>query len=199
MTEALFETKAGEPPRRVGRNMDIPPTPACKIYTDGGCHPNGSPNAVAGWAFTILEDGIVEYGHGCYKQVDEKACSNNKAEITAAIMALEKAAELGYGSAVVYSDSEYLIKSMMVWRHTRKKNKVIKNAKIFKYLEDLVDTKFHNVEFIWVKGHSTNEFNNLVDAYAGHGMFLEDKSGEFLFGEIKPMTAKYCGVLSIVL
>lgn len=194
MTEALF----GEKPNPPGLNMNIPSTPACTIYTDGGCHPNGSPLAVAGWAFTILEDGIVEYGQGCYTQDNEKA-SNNKAEITAAIMALEKAAELGYNTVLLYSDSEYLIKSMMIWRFSRKKNKEIKNAKIFKYLEDLVDTKFHKVQFTWVKGHSTNEFNNLVDTYASHGMALEDKSGEFLFGEIKPMTAKYCGVLSIVL
>lgn len=170
MTTPLF----GSPKKRPSISAELE-TPTCSIYTDGGAEYNGSPRCIAGWAFMIVEENLVHYGHGCKTQRGEPL-SNNKAEISGALYALQEALRLGYRSATVYTDSQYLVNTMMQWRHTRKPGKAIKNDLLFKELCDLVDNKFGNVLFQWVKGHSTNEYNNLVDKFATLG--VQNKTSE---------------------
>ena len=48
------------------------------------------------------------------------------------------------------------------WKTSGKKP--VKNQKLWKKLDELV--KFHDVKWEWIKGHSTNIYNNLVDELA---------------------------------
>jgi ribonuclease HI len=73
------------------------------IHTDGAARGNPGPAACA---FVIERPGQPPYEYG------EKlgAATNNVAEYTALLMALEKASELGLRSVAVYSDSELMVK-----------------------------------------------------------------------------------------
>ena len=75
---------------------------AFDIYTDGSCSGNPGPG---GWAAVIEHDGEKSRLSG-----GERSTTNNRMEIMAAIKGLE-AAPPG-ATAVIHSDSEYLVKTM---------------------------------------------------------------------------------------
>ena len=75
---------------------------AFDIYTDGSCSGNPGPG---GWAAVIEHDGEKTRLSG-----GERSTTNNRMEIMAAIKGLE-AAPPG-ATAVIHSDSEYLVKTM---------------------------------------------------------------------------------------
>src|SRR5437016_4230255 len=75
------------------------------IYTDGAARGNPGP---AAWAYIITQDGapnIVEAEH-------LGSTTNNIAEYTALVRALERATELGAKRLRIRSDSELLVKQM---------------------------------------------------------------------------------------
>lgn len=81
-------------------------TPLLKIHTDGASR--GNPGAAA-FAYTISREG--------HDDVEEADClgrmTNNQAEYTALVRALEHALELGEGYRVeVFSDSELMVKQV---------------------------------------------------------------------------------------
>src|SRR5262249_39753920 len=79
---------------------------ALTIYTDGASR--GNPGAAA-YAYVIQRDGLPAIEEaGCLGQM-----TNNQAEYTALVRALEHALELGPGhSVLVHSDSELMVKQM---------------------------------------------------------------------------------------
>lgn len=118
------------------------------IYTDGACSGNPGPG---GWA-AILTDGIRE------KQISggEENTTNNRMELLAAIKGLEA---LRYPCEVdLYSDSQYLVSTMTKgWKRN-------KNVDLWAMLDYYVS--MHSINFIWVKGHASNEYNNKCDQMA---------------------------------
>ena len=84
-------------------------------------------------------------------------------------MALKK---IPPGSKVqIFTDSKYVKSGITEWIHNWKKNgwktadkKEVKNKKLWTELDILSDT--FNIEWIWVKAHSTNVLNNEVDLLA---------------------------------
>lgn len=80
-------------------------TSALTIHTDGAARGNPGP---AAFAYIISRDGTLV--------VEEAGClgntTNNVAEYTALVRALEHAAKLGAQSLVIHSDSELLVKQM---------------------------------------------------------------------------------------
>ena len=132
-----------------------------KIWTDGSCLGNPGPG---GWGF-IATDGtnIAERCGG------EKDTTNNKMELTAVIKALRAARK--HKEIEIHTDSQYVKNGMQSWIKNWKKNnwktadkKTVKNKELWQELYDL--TKTHKVQFIKVKGHSDNEFNNRCDELA---------------------------------
>ena len=132
------------------------------IYTDGACSGNPGPG---GWG------AILMYGE-TKKELSggSKATTNNIMEITAvieALKALKKPCKVE-----VYSDSAYVVNSFKNgWIYNWQKNNwktaskdPVKNRELWEELYEL--TKTHKVEFIKVKGHSDNEFNNRCDELA---------------------------------
>ena len=131
------------------------------IYTDGACL--GNPGK-GGWAAIIIEPNgereIVGY---------EKSTTNNRMELKAVIEALK---EIEVNSQIsLFSDSKYVIDGITKWIKNWKMNdwkttnkKEIKNLDLWMDLDKLT-SKFQ-ITWNWVKGHSTNEYNNRVDRLA---------------------------------
>ena len=100
----------------------------------------------------------------------QKDTTNNIMEITAVIEGLK---QLKYECEVeVYSDSAYVVNAFKQgWIYNWLKNnwrtsgkEPVKNKELWQELYSL--TKKHKVEFIKVKGHSDNEWNNRCDELA---------------------------------
>ena len=132
-----------------------------KVYTDGSCLVNPGKG---GWAAIIInESGRIEI------KGSKKNTTNNQMELTAPIMALKK---IPQGSKVqIFTDSKYVKSGITEWIHNWKKNgwktadkKKVKNKYLWTKLDDL--SKSFDIEWIWVKAHSTDELNNEVDLLA---------------------------------
>ena len=132
-----------------------------KIYTDGSCI--GNPGN-GGWAAIIINDGKKTQIKG-----SKKNTTNNKMELLASIKALKK---IPKGSNVqIFTDSKYLKLGITEWIHNWKKNgwktsnkKKVKNIKLWTELNEL-SNKFE-INWNWVKAHSTDKLNNEVDLIA---------------------------------
>lgn len=133
-----------------------------KLYTDGACSGNPGPG---GYGAILIYKGIEKEISG-----GENNTTNNKMEIMAVIKGLEMIKEPC--NVTVYSDSAYVVNAIqMGWLKTWKKNNwkksdksVVKNIDLWERLISLME--IHNVEFIKVKGHSDNEYNNRCDRLA---------------------------------
>ena len=132
------------------------------IYTDGACSGNPGPG---GWGAILMYKGAKKEISGGSKET-----TNNIMEVTAVIEALKC---LKIESDVqVYSDSAYTVNAFNQgwiynwfkngWRTANKEP--VKNKELWEELYAL--TKKHRVEFIKVKGHADNEFNNRCDEMA---------------------------------
>ena len=150
-----------------------------KYYTDGACtliQKNGVySKGPGGWAYARIQDEkIVTHSSG-----GSKKTTNNEQELTAIMEALidaERAALPG-DEIEIYSDSAYSINIYTQWVKnwekngwTRgKKHEPIENLFVIRDTYDLIkrlEEQFIKVTFIKVKGHSTDEFNQYVDALA---------------------------------
>mgnify|MGYP004525412091 CR=1 FL=1 len=132
------------------------------IYTDGACSGNPGPG---GWGAILMYRGAKKEISGGMKNT-----TNNIMEITAVVEALKC---LKVESDVqVYSDSAYTVNAFKQgWIYNWMKNgwktankEPVKNKELWQELYAL--TKKHKVEFIKVKGHADNEFNNRCDEMA---------------------------------
>ena len=132
------------------------------IYTDGACSGNPGPGGLG--AILMYEGNKKEISGG------KKDTTNNVMELTAAIEGLKL---LKFPCVVdLYSDSAYLVNAFnQGWIYNWQKNNwktagkdPVKNKEIWEELYKL--TKIHKVNFIKVKGHSDNEFNNRCDELA---------------------------------
>ena len=133
-----------------------------KIYTDGACSGNPGPG---GWGAVILDQDDKQ------KNISgsEKNTTNNRMELLAAIMSLKKIKT--NSEVVIFTDSTYVKNGITEWMKNWKKNgwknsskKPVKNRDLWEKLDELCEA--NNVSWKWVKGHSTNEFNNLADELA---------------------------------
>lgn len=132
------------------------------IYTDGACSGNPGPG---GWGAILMYKGIKKEISG-----GSKDTTNNIMEVTAVIEALKC---LKVESDVqVYSDSAYTVNAFnqkWIFGWIKKGWKTasgdpVKNKELWQELYSL--TQKHKVEFIKVKGHAGNEYNNRCDELA---------------------------------
>lgn len=132
------------------------------IYCDGASLNNGSPNAIASYGIVMIYKvdeqikGIKKYSGLC-----EPVCStNNYAELTACLVALQKIKDRTI-PVKVYSDSQYLVQTINSnWR-------INANQELWTNLLYEI-TKFKYVEFIKIKGHSGNKYNEMADELANN-------------------------------
>lgn len=131
------------------------------IYTDGAAEPNPGPG---GYGVVLLSGTHRKELSGGFRLT-----TNNRMELTAAIIALEALKSLC--SVTLHSDSKYLVEAMSQgwvekWKQKEflKKGVPMSNADLWKRLVDLCD--LHRVRFAWVKGHAGDIENERCDALA---------------------------------
>ena len=132
------------------------------IYTDGAC--SGNPGA-GGYCAILIYKGAEKIISGF-----EQETTNNRMELLAVIKGIKALKEKC--NVNIYSDSQYVISAFNDnwienwqknnWRNANKKE--VKNADLWLELVSLI--KMHNVNFIKVKGHADNEYNNRCDKIA---------------------------------
>lgn len=129
-------------------------------YTDGSSLGNPGPG---GYGIILLETEKKikkEFSQGY------RLTTNNRMELMAVIVALEKLKK-PQTEITIYTDSKYVCDSVekkwvLEWEKKGFKGK--KNADLWRNF--LILYRRHKVSFQWVKGHSTNEFNNRADELA---------------------------------
>jgi ribonuclease HI len=136
-----------------------------EVFTDGACRGNPGPG---GWG-ALLRFGDHE------KQLwgGEHSTTNNRMELTAAIMALE--ALKRRCKVTVTTDSVYVKSGITEWLPQWKRRgwktadrKPVKNVDLWERLDRAVAQ--HDVKWKWVKGHSGHVENELVDQLANRGI-----------------------------
>jgi ribonuclease HI len=137
--------------------------PKILLYTDGACNPNPGPG---GWGAVLLPEGgrrPVELSGG------ERATTNNRMELTAAIEALAFLKEPH--QIEIYTDSKYLKQGITQWMHGwRRRNwqtrqgSAVKNQEL--WMELAAKLKIHRVQWHWLKGHARHEWNERADRLA---------------------------------
>ncbi|MBD8907236.1 ribonuclease HI [Methylorubrum zatmanii] len=133
------------------------------VYADGGCDPNPGPG---GWGVVIQDPtGWIELHGG------ERATTNNRMELTAAIRALEHFPE---GAAIeMRCDSQYVVKSVTEWmrgwkaRGWRTATGPVKNIDLMQRLDALAAAR--DVRWTWVRGHAGEDGNERADRLATLG------------------------------
>ena len=131
------------------------------IHTDGACSGNPGPG---GWG-AILE----RNGHRKEIKGGEPHTTNNRMELTAAIMALE--ALKRPCTVELYTDSQYLRDGITKWIHGWKRNgwrtadkKPVKNVDLWQRLDAAL--AHHQVRWHWVRGHAGHDLNERADELA---------------------------------
>ena len=132
-----------------------------EIYTDGSCRGNPGPG---GWAAVLTSGGGERVLQGA-----DADTTNNRMELTAAIMALrELPAE---SSATIHTDSEYVMKGLNEWLPAWKARgwktaakKPVKNQDLWQALDEA--SRGRRLEWRWVRGHTGNPGNERVDRLA---------------------------------
>ncbi len=129
------------------------------VYTDGACRGNPGPG---GWGWAV--DGGPSGSGG------EAHTTNQRMEIRAALEALRAIP----GPVRVVSDSTYVVNCFRQrwwagWRRKGWRNaqgKPVANRDLWEPLIELVVDGGRPVTFEWVKGHSGDRMNDLVDGLA---------------------------------
>ena len=132
-----------------------------KVYTDGSCLENPGKG---GWAAIIINDNKKTEIKG-----SKENSTNNQMELTAPIMALKKNTQR-FQSSNFYR-FKYVKSGITEWIQNWKKNgwktadkKNVKNKELWTELDNL--SSAFDIEWIWVKAHSSDELNNEVDLLA---------------------------------
>jgi len=136
--------------------------PIVEIYTDGACSGNPGPGGYG----AILKHGSHE------KEISGgyRLTTNNRMELTAVIKSLQELKKPC--SVTIYSDSKYIVDAMnlgwvrkwMAGGWVKGDRSPVKNVDLWKKVIGLLQT--HQVAWVWVKGHSDNEFNTRCDRLA---------------------------------
>ncbi len=133
-----------------------------EIYTDGACSGNPGPG---GWAAVLMHGEKKKEISGGAGQT-----TNQRMEMKAAVEALKA---LKYSCKVnLYSDSAYLVNAFnQGWLEKWLKNgwitsqkKPVENRNLWEEL--LILAGKHDINFIKVKGHTDNKYNNRCDELA---------------------------------
>ncbi|CEF63328.1 Ribonuclease H1 [Strongyloides ratti] len=139
------------------------------VYTDGSCINNGRFDARAGIG--------VYWGEGNNLNISERydgKQSSQAAELGAAIKALKIAEKKGFFDLILYTDSDYLYKSMTQWIYRWMKNgwrdvrnRPLSNKDLFEELYNLIEKTGTNIRKI--PAHSKIDGNERADSLSRRG------------------------------
>ena len=127
------------------------------IYTDGACRGNQYKDNIGGYGIILKYGDYIKEFKQAFRNV-----TNNQMELLAVIEALKLLTRFDL-PLKIYSDSQYVVNTMnMGWNRNA-------NQELWSQLDDLL-SKFNQVEFIKVKGHSNDLYNNKCDKLANQAM-----------------------------
>ena len=136
-----------------------------EAFTDGACRGNPGPG---GWGVLLRFNDHEKRLCG-----GEGETTNNRMELMAVIQALESLSR--ECTIKVTSDSQYVLKGINEWMENWKKRgwktaakKPVKNVDLWKRLDAACES--HNIEWVWVKGHSGHIENEIADELANQGI-----------------------------
>lgn len=148
------------------------------IYTDGACSGNRRDSGCkGGYGYIILDESETEISRGGGKREN---VTNNMMEMIAVIKALGELKEETdefWGSSKKHdcelrTDSKYVIDNYDEYLPTWKKNGwrkanggTVLNRELWKAIVELTP-EFKSFAFKWVKGHSKDKYNIMVDEIA---------------------------------
>ena len=140
-------------------------TEIVEIYTDGAC--KGNPG-VGGWGVYLRYKGQEKELYG-----GDKSTTNNQMELMAAIMALET---LKRPCQIrLFTDSKYVLQGITEWMDNWKargwktaSRQPVKNVELWRRLDAAIQV--HQIEWVWVKGHSGDPGNERADRLANLGV-----------------------------
>lgn len=121
------------------------------IYSDGSASPNPGKGS---WACIIKFNG-KEWIH-CG---GETHSTNNRMEISGISECIKKIVPLGIKEFKIVTDSKYCLYGIRNRSEWVKKSSLL-NSDIWLPLYKIITENSLNIEVVWVKGHSDNEFNN---------------------------------------
>jgi ribonuclease HI len=135
------------------------------IHTDGACSGNPGPG---GWGAILAYNGTRKELSG-----GEAETTNNRMELTGAIMALESIKRPC--KVEMHVDSAYVKDGITKWIHGWKRNgwktadkKPVKNVELWQRLDKAIAA--HDISWHWVKGHAGHAENERADELARAGM-----------------------------
>jgi ribonuclease HI len=135
------------------------------IHTDGACSGNPGPG---GWGAILGYNGTRKELSG-----GEAETTNNRMELTGAIMALESLKRPC--KVEMHVDSAYVKDGITKWIHGWKRNgwktadkKPVKNVELWRRLDAAIAA--HDISWHWVKGHAGHTDNERADELARAGM-----------------------------
>jgi len=149
-------------------------SPLVDIYTDGACQGNPGPGGYAAILSWRGEEKEIVKGF--------QHTTNNRMELSAVIAGLRA---LKYPCRVrIHTDSQYISRAINEsWLNKWQKNgwktsqkTEVKNQDLWEELVQLMHV--HKVEFIWVRGHSGHEYNELCDRLARQAAEKEARKAE---------------------
>lgn len=138
------------------------------FYCDGACSGNPGPGGWAAVAFDPNTQIVWQaYAH-------QPSTTNNRMELTATLRCLQWIESQKISSAVIHSDSKYVLEGIQKWRHGWKKNNWTKSNQEEVLNKDLwiaLDKQLEalnpvSLEWVYVPGHSGIEGNEYVDQLA---------------------------------
>lgn len=152
---------------------DSPSTDFLKVYTDGS-HSAGN----GGVGIVIVGSGDVVIKELSIK-VAEYPTTNQRAELYGIYLTMFNIFTMSSKNVEIITDSEYSVNIYNNWIHNWIKNnwktssgEEVKNSDIIIKTHDLLkkcEKEGIKITIKWVKGHSTNYFNNLADKLAVAG------------------------------
>lgn len=129
------------------------------VYTDGACSGNPGPG---GWAWAVPNGRVASGG--------DEMTTNQRMELQAVLEAV-RAID---GPVTIHSDSTYVVNCFndrwfdgwlaRGWRNSQKKP--VANRDLWEPLVDLYLARAEELTFVWVKGHSGDRWNEVVDQMA---------------------------------
>jgi len=136
-----------------------------EAFTDGACRGNPGPG---GWGVLLRFNDHEKRLCG-----GEAETTNNRMELMAVIQALESLKR--ECKVKLISDSQYVLKGINEWMENWKKRgwktsakKPVKNVDLWQRLDKAREN--HDIEWIWVKGHSGHAENEVADELANQGI-----------------------------
>jgi ribonuclease HI len=136
------------------------------VYTDGSCFNNGSKNAVAGIGIYFSKDNP----NNISEKLEGENLTNNIAELTAAIRAINIIKKIDIKNKIIVTDSEYVIKcatsygeKMAKKEWLTSKNVPPPNVELLKKLYEL--TNKYNIKYKHIIAHTENKDRHSVGNY----------------------------------